>query len=253
MKLHVLGCSSIYPNGGQATSGYVVETAAGRLLLECGHDVVSKLIEHYSVRHLTAAVITHMHPDHYCGLFALGNLLLAEGHLRLPLFLPPGGLNMFYEFAERMGFDNDLLNDCFEASEYAPSCILNVTDLSIHMKRTKHPVNTFAMRFVETSSNHDFVFTSDTGWFEELFEFCQGANLLLTEATDYPLPPRSESVRRWHMTPVEAGRLIKDSDVGRAVITHYDARFSDAILSLAQSASSHQNVSLAGLHEEYSI
>ena len=253
MKLHVLGCSSVYPNDGHATSGYVVETTAGRLLLECGHDVVSKLVEHYSVRDLTAAIITHMHPDHFYGFFALGNRLLAEVSRRLSLYLPPGGIKVFHDFADTMGFDYDRINDCFEAVEYDPSRTLNLSGLSIHMKQTVHSINAYAMRFVETPHNDALVFTSDTAWFEELVEFCRGARLLLTEATDYPFPPQSECVRRWHMTPEEAGHLIKESNVERAVLTHYDARFSDFILSLAQRASSHQHVSITRPHEEYSI
>lgn len=253
MKLYVLGCSSVYPNSGQATSGYVVETTAGGLLLECGHEVISKLIKHYSVRDLTAAIISHMHPDHFYGIFALGNQLLAEGLRRFPLHLPPGGLKVFHEFGQTMGFDCDLLDDCFEVSEYDPSRTLSISSLTIQMMQTEHPVNTFAMRFGETPGSLDFVFTSDTAWFEGLVEFCQGARLLLTEATDFPPPQEIESVRRWHLTPQEACRLIKDAQVERALLTHYDARFSDAILSIAQGMSSRHPVLLARVNEEYSI
>lgn len=253
MKLHVLGCSSIYPNGGQATSGYVVETAAGGLLLECGHEVVSKLVERHSMRDLTAALISHMHPDHFYGVFALANQLLAEGLRRFPLHLPPGGLKVFHEFAHTMGFDCDLLNDCFEASEYDPGRTLRVNGLTVQLRRTKHPVDTFAMRFAETPGGPDFVFTSDTAWFEELAEFCRGASLLLAEATDYPHTPEPEPTERWHLTPQEAGRLIEEAQAERALLTHYDARYSDAVLAAARRASPRRRVSLAVVHEEYSV
>jgi ribonuclease BN (tRNA processing enzyme) len=253
MKLHVLGCSSVYPNSGQATSGYVLETTAGGLLLECGHGVVSKLLERYSVRDLSAALISHMHPDHFYGVFALGNQLLAAGLRRFPLRLPPGGLKVFHKFAQTMGFDLDLLHDCFEASEYDPAGMLLINGLNVRMTRTKHPVKTFAMRFSETSGKHHFVFTSDTAWFDGLVEFCRGARLLLAEATDYPPSPESESAERRHLMPQETGRLIKEAQVARALLTHYDARYSDAVLSAARSASSHPHISLAVAHEEYSI
>jgi ribonuclease BN (tRNA processing enzyme) len=253
MKLHVLGCSSVYPNGGEATSGYVLETATGGLLLECGHEVTAKLFERYRVRDLTAALISHIHPDHFYGVFALGNQLLAAGLRRFPLHLPPGGLKVFHRFAETMGFDFELLADCFEASEYDPDRTLVVNGLNVRMRQTKHPVNTFAMRFGETRGGPHFVFTSDTAWFDGLVEFCRGARLLLTEATDYPPRPESDSAERSHLTPDEAGRLIKEAQVERALLTHYDARYADAVLAAARSTSLHPRISLAVVHEEHSI
>lgn len=250
MKLHVLGCSSIYPNGGEATSGYILETAAGKLLLECGHDVPAKLAGRHSLGHLNAALVSHIHPDHFYGLFTLSNQLTAAGIRRFPLYLPPGGLDVFNEFARKMGFEFDSLRDCFAASEYDPTSPPAVKGLRIQMKQTKHPVKTFAMRFVEEVKEPEFVFTGDTAWFDGLVEFCRGASLLLTEATLYPPPESSE---RTHLTPHEAGRLIREAGVARALLTHYNARHAAAVLDAARAASRHPFVSLAEVHGEYEV
>jgi ribonuclease BN (tRNA processing enzyme) len=121
------------------------------------------------------------------------------------------------------------------------------------MMMTRHPINTYAMCFSDPTSENRLVFTSDTGWFDELVGFCSGAQLLLVEATDYPQPESDESVQRWHLGPAEAGRLIREAKVERAIVTHYDARYSQAMLSDVRSVSANDRVVLARPHEEHLI
>jgi len=192
-----------------------------------------------------------MHPDHYYGLFALSNRLHAERLRHLPLFLPPSGAKAIQGMAQVMGFDYDHMLDCFELIEYNPTRPLLVIGLTIQMKQTRHSVNTYAMRLSESASSNHLVYTSDTAWFDELVEFCMGAHLLLVEATYYPYPAASESIERWHLTPEEAGRLITESQVEKALVTHYDAKYSQAVLSAASGVGLTNHVVLAREHEEY--
>jgi ribonuclease BN (tRNA processing enzyme) len=192
-----------------------------------------------------------MHPDHYYGLFALSNRLHAERRHQLPLFLPPNGSQVLQDMAQAMGFDYDHMLDCFELSEYNPTRPPFLIGLTIQMKQTKHSINAYAMRLSESASGNHLVFTSDTAWFDGLAEFCLGAQLLLVEATEYPHPPASESVEHWHLTPEEAGRLIMEAQVEKALVTHYDAKYSEAVLSAASGGSLTGQVVLAREHEEY--
>ncbi|HVH52379.1 MAG TPA: MBL fold metallo-hydrolase, partial [Gaiellaceae bacterium] len=64
MKLTVIGCSPAWPNPAGAQSGYLVE-GTGRLLLDCGPGVLSRLRERESWPNVDAVVITHFHLDHW--------------------------------------------------------------------------------------------------------------------------------------------------------------------------------------------
>ena len=77
MKLTILGASGARPNGGDASAGYLVQSATTAILLDCGSGVVSKLQAAMNPRDLDAVVISHIHSDHSLDLIAL--LLLAPG------------------------------------------------------------------------------------------------------------------------------------------------------------------------------
>jgi len=194
-----------------------------------------------------------MHPDHFYGLFALSNCVGAEKLPQLPLYLPPGGSGVLQIVADEIGVDYERVLDCFQLVEYDPVRSNFINGLTIQIMPTRHPINTYAMRFSESTSDNQLVFTSDTAWFDELVGFCSGAQLLLVEATDYPQPEADESIHRWHLGPAEAGRLIREAKVDRAIVTHYDARHSQAILSDVRSVSSNDRVVLARPHEEHLI
>lgn len=75
MQLTVLGRWSPYPPSGGACPGYLVTAGATRILLDCGSGVVAALHRVCHAHDLTAAVITHLHPDHFSDVYTLQNAL----------------------------------------------------------------------------------------------------------------------------------------------------------------------------------
>ena len=65
MKLTVVGCSPAWPNPGGAQSGYLVESAERRLLLDCGPGVLPRLRAREGWPVVDAIAITHFHLDHW--------------------------------------------------------------------------------------------------------------------------------------------------------------------------------------------
>ncbi len=64
MKLTVLGNYAPYAPEGCATSGYLLESAGGKLLLDCGSGVLARLQRFTSPDEIGAVVLTHLHGDH---------------------------------------------------------------------------------------------------------------------------------------------------------------------------------------------
>ena len=65
MKLTILGSGSPEPHLRRASSGYLIEVAGQRLLLDCGGGVVDRLLQAgLSPTDLDAIFFTHLHSDH---------------------------------------------------------------------------------------------------------------------------------------------------------------------------------------------
>jgi ribonuclease BN (tRNA processing enzyme) len=250
MKLHILGFGPPYPNKGRATSSFILETTSAHLLIDCGHGAASKLLEYVSLRDLTAVIISHMHPDHFYDLIPLRNSFFNEKLGKVSLYLPPGGLEILQDVVKATRLPDTYMTDYFKLIEYDPDHITVIGDLQIRMKQTIHPINTYAMSF-RKSSDKSFVYTSDTAWSEQLIDFCKEADLLLIEATEYP--PLNTVNQRWHLTPQEAGAFIEKARVKKAILTHYEMKYSRSILSFAREKSPQCQIFLAEEHEEYEI
>src|SRR4029079_1683052 len=59
VKLTVVGCSPAWPNPGRAHSGYLLSHDGGRLLVDCGPGVLSRLREAEDWPRVDAIAITH--------------------------------------------------------------------------------------------------------------------------------------------------------------------------------------------------
>src|SRR5690606_27804203 len=64
MKIDILGYWGGYPSEGGATSGYLITSDEGQVLLDCGSGVMSKLSMHSKIENLSGVILSHLHHDH---------------------------------------------------------------------------------------------------------------------------------------------------------------------------------------------
>jgi ribonuclease BN (tRNA processing enzyme) len=64
MKVTVLGGCGAWPTAGQACSGYLVEHAGFRLVLDPGYATLPQLLTYAGAEQVDAVLISHGHPDH---------------------------------------------------------------------------------------------------------------------------------------------------------------------------------------------
>jgi ribonuclease BN (tRNA processing enzyme) len=220
MELVVLGVGAAYPGPGQACSGYLVKSGGTNLLIDCGNGVVSRLQQASELEGLTALIFSHLHADHCLDIFSLfysRAFSKPRSYPPLPIYLPPGEMELFARLSEVLRVEpRRLLDGTFRASEYDPSAGLDLEDLRLSFAQTEHPVPAYSIRSEDESGS--IVYSSDTGPTEKLVDLAKGCDLLLSEATLAEEDFNPE--RPLHLTPRMAAEVAVRAGARRLLLTH---------------------------------
>jgi ribonuclease BN (tRNA processing enzyme) len=213
----------------------LVQTGEAAVLFDIGSGAAGKLRLAIDYARLDAIVISHMHADHFFDLVPLRyGLRYGEGARpdRLPLFLPPGGLQSLQALRAAVAVDapSDFFESVFIVREYDPAEALRVSDLRLTFARTRHYVEGYAIR--AESDGATITYSGDTAPCENVVEHARGSASFLCEAA---LGLRTEEGERGHSSAVEAGAMAQRAAVGQLILTHYPAADStDALVAAAE-------------------
>jgi len=217
VKLTVIGCSPAWPNPAGAQSGYLVE-GSGRLLLDCGPGVLSRLREREGWPNVDAVVITHFHLDHWGDLvpWIFGASYGAGREATRPqLWLPPGGAGTLRAFGRQLAFA-DAIEDVFDVDEYAEGTTFAAAGFAITPVRLAHyDEATFGMRVGD--GEHTIAYTGDTAPTPKLTELARDADVFLCEATLAQPEPGED---RGHLSADEAVEASRAAGAKRLLVIH---------------------------------
>jgi ribonuclease BN (tRNA processing enzyme) len=237
IRLRVVGSSPSVQRPGRACSSYLLRTSEAAVLIDLGSGAFGNLHLAIDYPQLDAVLVTHMHADHFLDLIPL-RYGLKYGPLqrkgKMPLWLPPGGASMLRTICgafKNEGTD-DFLGDVFEVAEYDPAQPLQVKDLRLTFRETRHYIETFAVR--AECSDASIVYSSDTAPCDSVVEHARGCSLFLCEAT---IGLGVEGGVRGHLTAEEAGQMAASAGAGRLVLTHYGSTYApEELIEAARSA-----------------
>jgi ribonuclease BN (tRNA processing enzyme) len=88
MKITTIGWWGAYPNAGQATSGYLLESEDFSVLIDCGSGVLTQLQHYTTLQAIDAVVLSHYHADHVADIGCLqyaARILMDLGQRKQPL------------------------------------------------------------------------------------------------------------------------------------------------------------------------
>jgi ribonuclease BN (tRNA processing enzyme) len=217
VKVTVIGCSPAWPNPGSVQSGYLVE-GRGRLLLDCGPGVLSRLRELEPWPLVDAVVLTHFHLDHWGDIVAwVFGASFGAGKDAAPpeLWVPPGGRATLDGFGEQLGFGGDI-DRAFVVREYAESVPFEAAGFELTPARLIHYDElTFGMRV--TDGRTTLAYSGDTAPTPALAELARDADLFLCEATLASAEPADD---RGHLDADEAIAAFDASGARRLVVIH---------------------------------
>lgn len=216
MKIHILGSGTCVPNVRRGSSGYALELAKSKILLDCGNGTTWKLgkagIDYLSIDHI---FITHFHPDHTADLIPF---LFATKYPRLnrrretPIYIwGPKGFTGFYESLKAV-YNDWIAPDKLIVKEVGPEPLI-LDDFLLTAGNTFHTDNSLAYRI--ESGGKSVVYSGDTGYSESLIELAKDTDLLIIECS-LPDDLKFEN----HLSPAEVGKIGKASRAKKIVLTH---------------------------------
>ncbi|HKO99255.1 MAG TPA: ribonuclease Z [Pyrinomonadaceae bacterium] len=221
MKFIVLGSGTSLPHPQRASSAHWLETKSGSILLDISADAPRRMAqEQCDWPNLDAIWISHFHLDHFGGLapflFATRNAPQTQQRSKpLSIYGPQGFPKLLSAIDESNNYR--LLNQPFpvELVEVDPSTPFEILPgVVAHTFSTPHTKESLAIRLKDKSGG-DMVYTSDTGYADELVEFAKGTTVLLMECSFYENKPVEK-----HLELKDAMHLAERSRPGKLVLTH---------------------------------
>lgn len=221
VRLTVLGSCGGWPEAGRASSGFLVESDAFRLVLDLGFATLPRLLARCPRGAVDAVVVTHGHPDHCVDLQGLfrARHFQAAGAAPIPLYCPAGVVERItaLEPSEdlRQVFDVRALPGTYRVGPFR-----------LEARLLPHHVPNAGVRL--TAPGVSLAYTGDSGPTDALAELGAGVDLYVMEATH-----QGEPVSPHLMTARGAGRWAARADARRLMLTHFWPG-SDRAVSLAQ-------------------
>lgn len=221
MKLTILGSGTSVPHPDRASAAHWLETSGGAVLLDISADAAHRLAqEQLDWPNLGAIWVSHFHLDHLGGLptFLFGLKWAPQTQKRtkpLQIFGAAG----LRRIIQTMSDSNDyqLLEQPFPVEiveveagagfEIVPGVVAETFS-------TPHTEESLALR-VKDEDSKSFVYTSDTGFSEDLARFAKEVDLLLMECSFR----RNKPVQK-HLELSDAMEIAARCNPAQLVLTH---------------------------------
>lgn len=228
MELIILGSGTSVPHAKRASPAYWLQTATGSILLDASVDVLHRMAqEKLDWPNVDAIWISHFHLDHTGGLapFLFGMKWAPQTLGRTKALTVYGGQGL-----------TNLLRAIDDSNNYRllaqrfPIEIIEITggakfeilpSISATTHSTPHTKESLALRLTEEGTR-SFVYTSDTGFSDELTQFAAAADVLLLECSFRRNKPIAT-----HLELAEAMEVAIRSSCDRVILTHLYPEWDD--------------------------
>jgi ribonuclease BN (tRNA processing enzyme) len=221
MRLVVLGSGTSVPHPARASAAFWLESDHGTVLLDVSADAPHRMAqENLDWANLDVIWISHFHLDHLGGLapFLFGTKWAPQTKDRqkpLKIFGPTAVKTVIETFNSANNYD--LLKQSFEISiiEVAPGDKFDLLpELKAVTFHTPHTRESLAIRLTD-NRERSLVYTSDTGYSDQLIDFARGTTVLLMECSFRKYKPIDT-----HLELADAMQLARACRPQKLVLTH---------------------------------
>ncbi len=235
MQLRILGSGTMMPTKDRRPSGYLVEHGTARILLDCGHTTIARLIDFgVDLHSIDAVAITHFHTDHFGDLLPLVHARFVDDrkcgreHRALSIIGPVSTQDRFRKLREVM-WPEPSEEYPLTFHEYTHGESIDVGPISLAQFPTKHVPWFPSTGYRLTAEGKSLVYPGDIGSDQEssFEDAVRDATVLLIEAgAEFPCEN--------HYTLEQVMHLAQRCNVHRVLITHILQRRVDAARSFLQ-------------------
>jgi ribonuclease BN (tRNA processing enzyme) len=164
---------------------------------------------------IDAIVISHQHPDHCSDIFTAFHAwtYCPEPRTGVPLYAPQEVWDHVSGFLD--GGQGSRLRETFDFRPVWTGDEIEIGDLSVSFIEMDHSVPTVGSRW--EAESRTLFYTGDTGPKENWREMARGVDLMLSEAA---YQERGDDDYPHHLTSAEAGRIAREVQARRLVLTH---------------------------------
>jgi len=222
-RLVVLGSCGGWPEPGRACSGFVLEHAGARIVLDLGYGTLPRLLTllgSSAADGVDAVIVTHAHPDHMIDLHGLlrARWFGRRGAPPIPLYAPEPVL------ARLTGLEDDgpdVVRRVFEWHPL-PSAARAAGPFRLETWALPHYLPNAGIRL--SAPGLTVAYTGDTGADPALAELGRDADLYVVDATDRWQRPDGRAVSHGpslNLTAREAGEAAAAAGARRLMLTHF--------------------------------
>ena len=189
-----------------------------------------------------AIFITHLHGDHYLGLFGmLQSMHMLDRKSELEI-IAPSSLNTILETIFKYSTTKPRFPITF-TEVTRETTIYSDNKINVDVFPVNHGIESWGYR-INVGGRKTIVYTGDTRPIDNVVEYSRSADLLIHEAT-FTSDRSEEAFMQGHSTAADAGKIAAKAKVKRLVLTHISARYSNEQLLFYDAYRFHKNVVVA--------
>lgn len=192
------------------------------LLLDCGEGCTQKLLQLKSLDTINTICITHLHMDHYWGLFPLLiHYLFSNRTADLTIIGPPQHKATFGKILALVvgwsDFGRFHFNINFKELTDRDGVQEIIGDYTLKCAKIDHTLISFAYRVEK--NNQSVCYSGDTRPTQQLVKLAENCDVFICEAT-FPDKLVKLAEKHGHSTILDAVKMARDANCQQLVLTH---------------------------------
>lgn len=233
MKLTVIGSGGSIMSKSRSYPAYLVND---EILLDCGEGTTQKLLQLEVIDGIKLICLTHLHNDHFMGLFSLLWYYWLNGSKEsITILGPPNTKKTVEKIMKLTHTPSDMGDFGIEYIELENTNEIQESNRVCQIKARKMEHSPLSFGYRVEDGDSALTYSGDTAPNQGLIDLAGESDVLICEST-FPDDLQTKAHTYNHSTPSDAAEIAQKSHVKKLVLVHISAVFEDLIPKMKQAA-----------------